>query len=282
MMSLMLKLLTIISLLSISSLAKDTNTIDAKVLKYEKHRVEASGRYEVKNVEIFLKQKLPLKDWTGYVLQLKLQLDDKKEFSIKDTVFTNGQAITGELRNVKNGRSYKDFLSPKVPNSYYNDEHLIAGNKNAKNKIVIFSDPLCPFCLEYIPEVIRHVEKNSDNIALYYYHFPLLRLHPAADTITKAMAVAQHNGVKNIVQNIYHAKFEKKFDVDEKDTSIILNAINDVLNTKITTKQISAQKIIKEVKQDVKLGSDILVEGTPTIFINGQIDRSRKKFKDIK
>jgi len=281
-MSLTLRLLTIISLLNISTFAATQKTIDEKVLKYEKHRIEASGRYEVNNIDIFLKQKLPLEGWTGYVLELNLKLDEKKNITAKDTVFTNGQAITGELKNIKNGRSYKDFLSPKVPNTYYNDEHLIAGDKNAKNKIVIFSDPLCPFCLEYIPEVISHVEKNSKNIALYYYHFPLLRLHPAAKTITEAMAVAHHNGIKNVVQKIYNANFEKVFDVEEKDPQVILNAVNKELNTKITIDQISHPNIIKEVQEDAKMGANILVEGTPTIFINGKIDRSRKQYKEVK
>ncbi len=281
-MLLTLRLLTIVSLLSISTFAATQKTIDETVLKYEKHRIEASGRYEVNNIDIFLKQKLPLEGWTGYVLELNLKLDDKKNITAKDTVFTNGQAITGELKNIKNGRSYKDFLSPKVPNSYYNDEHLIAGDKNAKNKIVIFSDPLCPFCLEYIPEVISHVEKNSKNIALYYYHFPLLRLHPAAKTITEAMAVAHHDGIKNVVQKIYNANFEKVFDVEEKDPQVILNAVNKILKTKITIDQISHPNIIEEVQQDAKMGANILVEGTPTIFINGKIDRSRKQYKEVK
>ena len=29
-----------------------------------------------------------------------------------------------------------------------------------KDKIVIFSDPLCPFCKDYVPEVIKHVNKK--------------------------------------------------------------------------------------------------------------------------
>ncbi|MBT3280226.1 MAG: DsbA family protein [Campylobacteraceae bacterium] len=280
-MSLTLKLLTIISLLSISTFAKPATTIDEKVIKYEKKRIASNSRYKLQDISIYLKQEIPLKGWTGYVLQLSLNINGK-DVKIKDTLFTNGTAISQELKNVKNGKSYKDFLSPEMPESYYDDEHFIAGNKNAKNKIVIFSDPLCPFCIDYVPEVINHVNKNSKNIALYYYHFPLLRIHPASDTITKAMIVAHKKGIKNIVSKIYSAQFEDNFEADETNQQKILDAVNKVLKTNITLNQISSNKIAEQIKKDQQLASNMLIEGTPSIFINGKVDKSRRKFEEIK
>jgi hypothetical protein len=277
----MLRLLTIISLLSISLFAKKAKTVDEMVLKYEKHRIANNSRYELKDISIYLKKDLPLEGWTGYVLEISI-LVNKKEIKIKDTLFTNGIAISQDLKQLKNNKNYKDFLSPKMPNSYYDNEHFIAGNKNAKNKIVLFSDPLCPFCIEYIPEVIAHVKKHSDTIALYYYHFPLLRIHPASNTITRAMLVAHKLGVKDIVSKIYGANFEEKFEVNESNKQKILDEINNILKTKITLKQISANEISTLIKKDKELTNNMLIEGTPSIYINGEADRSRKKFESIK
>ncbi len=280
-MSLMLKLLTIISLLSISSYANKHISLDERVLEFEEFRISSNDRYKLEDMEIFLKQPLPLKGWTGYVISLKLNVNGKT-VNVKDTLFTNGEAITHDLKNVKTGKSYKNFISPEMPDSYYNDKHFIAGNKNAKNKIVIFSDPLCPFCIDFVPDVINHVKKYPDNIALYYYHFPLLRIHPAADTMTKAMAVAHKNGYKDLVLKVYQGKFERFFEANETDNNKILNGFNKVLKTNITLKQINQVSIIDEVKKDEKLGDAMMVSGTPTIFINGKIDRTRVAFKEIK
>lgn len=280
-MSLMLKLLTIISLLSISSYANKHISLDERVLEFEEFRISSNDRYKLEDMEIFLKQPLPLEGWTGYVISLKLNVNGKT-VNVKDTLFTNGEAITPDLKNVKTGRSYKNFISPKMPDSYYNDEHFIAGNKNAKNKIVIFSDPLCPFCIDFVPDVINHVKKYPDNIALYYYHFPLLRIHPAADTMTKAMAIAHKNGYQDLVLKVYQGKFERFFEPDETDNNKILNGFNKVLKTDITLKQINQVSIVDEVKKDEKLGDAMMVSGTPTIFINGKIDRTRVAFKEIK
>ena len=280
-MLLMLRLLTIISLLSISIFAKSSNSIDDMVLEYEKNRIAQNKLYKLKSIDIYFKQEIPIKGWFGYVFNLKLLINDKV-MDIKDTLFTNGTAIAQDLKQLKNGKSYKEFLSKKLSSSYYNDEHFIAGNKEAKNKIVLFSDPLCPFCLDYVPEVIEYVKKHNKNIALYYYHYPLLKLHPASNIVTKAMVVASNIGISNVISKIYGANFDGKFDVDETNNQKILDEINNVLNTNITLDQVVSEDIESVLKNDRKLAKDIFIKGTPTIYINGYVDNSRIKFKNIK
>ena len=46
-----------------------------------------------------------------------------------------------------------------------------------KDKIVIFSDPLCPFCMDYVPDVINYVNKNKDKIAFILLSFPIISIH---------------------------------------------------------------------------------------------------------
>ena len=98
--------------------------------------------------------------------------------------FSDGKYIALELIDSETGKSLKDLVTPNLTEKYYDKSKLIAGNHNAKDKIVIFSDPLCPFCKDYVPDVIKYVNKNSDTIALYYYNFPLM-IHPAATPLSK-------------------------------------------------------------------------------------------------
>ena len=294
-MSLMLRLL-MISTLSIGSLYADVDkpklldlnkklqsgSMDKKALAFEKKRISKNHRIKLKDISIQIKKELPMKGWYGYVFDLTVEIKNKsqkgKEVKGKDIMFTNGEVAAAELFDINTGKSYKDMLNPNLSQRYYDKAHLIAGNANAKHKLVIFSDPLCPFCIEYVPEVIKDVKANPNDLALYYYHFPLLRIHPAADVLTKAMDVAAHKGVKDVVYKAYTAQFHKYFNSKEKDAAKILKAFNKALGTNITQAEINNPMIKAAIARDVHMGEDVLVQGTPTIFVDGEIDKSRYKY----
>lgn len=278
-MSLMLKLLTTSILLTSSLVA---TTLDNTALAFEKKRFSKNSRIKIKSVTIYLKKETTVKGWYGYVFNIKADVGKEKNIVAKDIIFTNGIVATPDLIDMKTGKSLKNYLNPKLSSKYYNKEHLIVGNENAKNRFVIFSDPLCPFCIDYIPEVIKYVKKNHNNIALYYYHFPLLRIHPAADTITKAMDAAKKMGIKDVVLKVYEAQFDKYFTERERSPQKILDGFNKVLKTKLTLQQINDRHIRQKILKDIKMAEDALVQGTPTIFVNGEIDRTRLKYESIK
>jgi len=62
----------------------------------------------------------------------------------------------------------------------------------------------------------------------------------------------------------------------------ILDGFNKVLKTKLTLQQINDRHIRQKILKDVKMAEDALVQGTPTIFVNGEIDRTRLKYESIK
>lgn len=271
------KLLTISTLLISSELLANSN-YDDKILKFEEKRFEANKRVDLQEVKVFDKRELS-NDWVGYILDLRANVDGK-EINAKDIVFTNGEYVAPELIDITNGKSLKSKMAPKLPTSYYNKEHLLYGSENAKDKIVVFSDPLCPFCIDFVPEVIKGVKKTK-NVALYYYHFPLSRIHPAADVVVRAMAVADEQGIKDVVEKIYNADFEKYFDVKETNKEKILKGVNAVLNTKITVSQIDNAKINSHINDDIKMGENAMVQGTPTIYVNGDKDEDRTQWENI-
>lgn len=270
------KLFLLISIL-ISSL--NASNIDSDVLAFEKNRFSSNKSIKILSLSISLKEKMPIDNWYGYIINLKAKVQGK-EINAKDMIFSNGEVIAPDLLDIKTGKSLKELLSPKLSNKYYDKNHLIEGSLSAKNKIVIFSDPLCPFCISYIPDVINYV-KNNKNIALFYYHFPLLQIHPAAELISKTMLLAHQKNIKDVELKIYQANFEKYFDVQEKDQQKILKAVNKVLNSTISMKEINNTKLDLEINKDIRLGREVMVEGTPTIFINGKIDNSKLKYERL-
>ena len=254
---------------------------DDNVIDFEINRLEKNPDIEVLNVEISIKKELPVKGWSGYILDVEAKVRSNKVINAKDVLFSDGEYIALDLLDAKTGKSLKDIVTPNLTANYYDKSKLIAGNHKAKDKLVVFSDPLCPFCMDYIPDVINYVNKNSNKIALYYYHYPLLKLHPAAGPLSKIMEVAKHQNIKNLELRVYEMDWDKYFKSSEKDEAKILEAFNAEFKTNITTKDISVYKVKSELNSDIKMGKDVMVSGTPSIFVNGVKDNTRLKFETL-
>ena len=266
-------------LLSSSLLA--TPQIDKKVLDFEKLRLSQNQSITLRNVNIATKKALPIKGWYGYRLTVEADVPGRGPISVNDMVFSDGEAFTMELINMKTEQSFKELLLPKVTDVFYKKSHLVAGDEKAKNKVVVFSDPLCPACQQSLPAIINIANDTSKDIALYYYHFPLLSIHPAADTVSRAMIVAKQKGIKDIEAKVYAANFNKYFNAKQTDVKIVLDGFNKALKTNITQDELNKIDVIDELATDVKMGEDVMVQGTPTIFVNGVNDRERSLFQAL-
>lgn len=276
----MIKTISLATLLLTSTIALNANNIDESIIDYEKNKFSNNSRVEIKNIEINTKVKVPVENWYGYIIDISAIVQNKN-IKGKDIIFSNGTVVSPDLIDLKTGKSLRALLQPKLTDIYYNKKHLIAGNENAKDKIVIFSDPLCPFCIDYVPEVIKHVNKNRESIALYYYHFPLLKLHPAANTLTKLMEIGKEKGIENIELKVYGTDWEEYFKSDSNDEKLILKTFNKLFKLEITLEELNSEKVTKVLEDDISMGDDLLVKGTPTIFINGEKDNTRLKYESL-
>ena len=269
------KILTLSFLLSASLFASDD-----VVLEFEKNRVSQNPNVKVNDIKINTKKELPLAGWNGYILDVQANVQGK-DINAKDILFSDGKYIALELIDAKTGKSLKDLVTPNLTEKYHNKSKLIAGNHNAKDKIVIFSDPLCPFCIDYVPDVIKYVNKNSDKITLYYYHFPLTNLHPAAVPLSKMIEIAKHKGLKDVELRTYQIDWEPYFNSKSTDEKKILEAFNKEFKTDIKIEEITSKDANESLQKDITLGEEVMVQGTPTIFINGVKDSSRLKYETL-
>ncbi len=269
------KILTLSIFLSASLFASDD-----VVVEFEKKRVAQNPNVKVNSITVNTKKELPVSGWNGYILDVNANVQGK-DINAKDIIFSDGKYISLDLIDAQTGKSLKDFVTPNLTAKYYDKSKLIAGNHNAKDKIVIFSDPLCPFCMDYVPDVINYVNKNKDKIALYYYHFPLISIHPAAVPLSKLIEVAKHKGVKDVELKVYKTNWEQYFDAKSVDEKKILEAFNKEFKTDIKLEEITANDINENLKKDISMGEDVMVQGTPTVFVNGEKDSSRQKYETL-
>jgi len=78
---------------------------------------------------------------------------------------------------------------------------LILGNKNAKQKVIVFSDPECPYCAKLHQEMQKVVKERID-IAFYIKMFPL-KIHRGA--YDKAKAIVCEKSLK-LLEDAYNKK----------------------------------------------------------------------------
>lgn len=275
-MSLMLKSLIVMIL---SSLAVYGLDVEEKILEFQKKRLPRNiVALDVKILESSALEKP--EGWKAYFIKMVITQKEQKNAEKRefyDVVFASQDAIAGDLIDPAHLLSYKKRVHPSVPKDVYRKGHLIAGNHNAPNKVLIFSDPVCPFCMDNVPEVIGFVKKHPKELALYYYHLPLVQIHPAAPAICKAMIAAEMQGAKEVVEKVYAADFDYK----ERDEHKILSVFNKAVGTKLTLKDISTDKVKNHLNDDIDLSKKLFVTGTPTLFTNGKKDFTRSHFKSL-
>lgn len=277
-MSLMWKLLATTLLLSSLAQASATGT---KIENFLDSKFGDNPR--IKKLDIKVVQEIPLKElkgWKTYIVAVEAILKNKPKEVIKQKMiwFSNGQVITKELNELEHGESFTEMVKPDFQKSDYKKENLVYGNANAKHKVAIFSDPLCPFCKEFAPVALKYMKKYPEKFAVYYYDFPLVRIHPASAVIVRAGIVAKRQGIKDVTINMYNIKINPR----EKDVEKILTAFNKTVGSHITKKEIMDPSVEAEVKSDDEVARNVFVGGTPTIYLDGKIDKTRMKYKTIK
>jgi protein-disulfide isomerase len=238
----------------------------------------------IKSLKIKVLEKKALenpKGWDAFILNLNATVKQgKNERPITQNMiyFANGDIITAELIDMKTGQHLKNSVAPAFKPEYYDAKHLISGSKDSKHKVVIFSDPKCPFCSTFVPEAVTYMMKYPETFAVYYYHFPLVSMHPAALQITKAAIAAELQGEKGITLKMYNTKIGAR----ESDEQKIVDAFNKAAGTKITVKDIHSKAVEEHSKHDLDVALNMMVSGTPTMFFDGVKDAAKKKYKEVK
>lgn len=252
---------------------------DKKVIEFEEKRITSNPNVKLEKLEI--KSKKVLKDsWIAYIFDIKVNVQGKT-INANDILFSNGSYITTDLLDINSGLSMKNEVKPNITNQYYKKDKLLAGNHKAKEKIVVFSDPLCPYCMSFIPQLVEFVEMNEDNIALYYYHFPLIQIHPAAFTLSKLVDIAKIEENRDLRLKVYEVKWSKYFSSSSKNNKVILESFNKVFKTNITIEQLNSKIYDKFLKDDIQMGMDVMVNGTPTLFVNGKLDYKKTEYLNL-
>ncbi len=138
----------------------------------------------------------------------------------------------------------------------------VVGVKDAPIKIVMFTDPDCPYCRMTHSNIIEYAKGRPD-VALYIRLFPLVQIHPNAFRKAEILACTPPNKFERVMKIIEeHSSGETMSwdwlsSLDKKVVKEIKKCVNN-------------DEGKKRVENDLKLGFNLGVRGTPTFFINGE------------
>jgi len=279
-MSLMSKLL---SLVVVTTLSVNALVDEDDVKSYIKDFMVKNDQVKVESVDVIDKQLLDSpKGWEVYFVNIHASVKKSPtvidKVTVPETLFVKGDFTSPTLINMETGEDLKKTLKPALKAEVYDEKHLVAGNRDAKHKLVIFSDPQCPFCKTKIPEIYKAVKANPKTFALYYYHFPLLRIHPVSDIISRAMVVAHDKGTSfDTIIDMYG------YDVNPREVNAtkVLSDLNKKYKINVTEEEINKEKVSKSILFDKKMANVSMVSGTPTVYLDGKWDVSRDKYKKL-
>lgn len=141
------------------------------------------------------------------------------------------------------------------------------GNKNAKVKVVEFSDFQCPFCSRAAATVTELKKMYGNKVLFAFKQYPL-PMHPQAKPAAEASLCVNEQGSDKFWK--YHDKLfansEKLGAEDLKKYAKEIGANVDQFN-----KCFDEKKYAQAVQADTDYGNKLGVRSTPTFFVNGKL-----------
>ena len=137
------------------------------------------------------------------------------------------------------------------------------GPEAAPVKVVEFSDFECPFCSRAATAVHQLKEKYGEKVRFVFRQFPL-PMHSHAHGAAQAALAASAQGK---FWEYHDVLFQNQQSLDR--AALEGHAKTAGLNLAQFKQALDAEKFKEQVDQDMKLGEQAHVQGTPTMFVNG-------------
>ena len=182
----------------------------------------------------------------------------------------------------KIGKIPAPAAAPGRPTIDYNKVHNlpigaspVKGNREAKVTITEFSDFQCPYCSRLQPTLKDVLKAYPNDVKLVFKDFPL-SFHKEARNAAKAARAAGEQGKYWEMHDLIFENFSKVNEAMFKDFATKLN-----LDMNKFMADFNSSKYDALIQQDINLGRQAQVTGTPTLFMNGK-RMQRRSLEDFK
>jgi protein-disulfide isomerase len=138
------------------------------------------------------------------------------------------------------------------------------GAADAKITLVEFSDFQCPYCILAVPQIEAVMKAYPTQTKLIFKQFPL-EIHSRAFLAASAALAAQKQGK---FWQMHDAMFAHHEELSQANFDKLAQGMG--MDLAQFDKDMASEEVKKAIAKDVDDGERAGVQGTPTIFINGQ------------
>ena len=160
------------------------------------------------------------------------------------------------------------------------DSRPVRGNPQAKVTIINFDDLECPYCARMHAQLFPDtINRYKDQIKVVYKDYPLIEIHPwalRAAIDANCIAIQNPTAYWNYVDYLHtHGDDITGPDRDPVKSAAALDKIarDEGQRSKLDTEKLNACLTKQDdsvVRASLKEGDALGVDGTPTLFINGE------------
>lgn len=187
-------------------------------------------------------------------------------------------ALESQLKNLQAGNAAQPQVPPGPPPEDFSTVYTIPvthtpiiGQKNAPVTIAAFTDFQCPFCARFHAPMVEAINADPGKANYMIKNYPLA-FHPQAKPAAKAALAAGEQGKYAEMAN---ALLENNQNLGEELFGRLAKDIG--LNVDKFWKDFRGKDAQweKYIQDDLDLGNQVQVRGTPTFYINGRKTNAR-------
>ena len=146
----------------------------------------------------------------------------------------------------------------------------VEGNSSTGVKLVEYGDYQCPACGQYYEPVKQTVEKYKDQISFQFRNFPLYQIHNNAMAAARAAeAAALQDKFWEMHDKLYVN--QQNWESSSSAQSVFAGYAKDLgLDVDKFNQDFKSSAVNSRIQADLKEGTRLGVESTPTFFLDGK------------
>jgi protein-disulfide isomerase len=168
-------------------------------------------------------------------------------------------------------------ITPVVPITRSNAQGTSMGDPNAPVKIDVFEDFQCPACVYYTQQTEAQVELayvNTGKVYYVFHNFPFIddnNAFKASDQAANASMCAAEQNLFWEYHDMVYANWLGENDGTLTDRRLIAFAETVDLDMSSFKTCFAKNPYKSQIQDDINLGKQMGVQGTPSVFVNGTL-----------
>lgn len=223
------------------------------------------------NVDVGARAKSDISGFDTVPITFSSSTDPSKHQTLSFLISKDGNTLA---------RLSKWDLSKNPADSISTDSRPVRGNAQAKVTIVNFDDLECPYCARMHAQLFPDtLNRYKDQVKIIYKDYPLIEIHPwalRASIDANCLAVQNPTAYWNYVDYLHtHGEDVTGPDRDAAKSAALLDKLarDEGQRSSLDSTKLNACLTKQDdsvVRASMKEGESLGVDGTPTLFINGE------------